>query len=163
MNDAPENDRHAVGGTAAVDTDDNGLVNGRDNRTMDDGLVGEGQREQNVMNTHRDDPLGDREGSYSVDERALNNEGLESAGAGRNTLDDDGLAGKMKMSLSGEEKLQLREERLNVDKEKVRTGEVRIDKHVETDHQEFDVPVRREEVTIERRPVDGKQRSRLIR
>jgi uncharacterized protein (TIGR02271 family) len=32
---------------------------------------------------------------------------------------------------------------------------VNVDKHVETEHQEFDVPVEREEVTVERRPVDG--------
>ncbi|MFA7746168.1 DUF2382 domain-containing protein [Salinicoccus roseus] len=54
-----------------------------------------------------------------------------------------------------EESLKLHEERLNVDKEKVKTGEVNIDKHTETERQEFDVPVEREEVTVERRPVDG--------
>ncbi len=58
----------------------------------------------------------------------------------------------------GEETLELHEERLNVDKEKVQTGEVRVDKHVETEHQEVDVPVEREEVEIERRPVAGERR-----
>lgn len=53
-----------------------------------------------------------------------------------------------------EESLKLHEERLNVDKENVKTGEVNIDKHTETERQEFDVPVEREEVTVERRPVD---------
>ena len=57
-----------------------------------------------------------------------------------------------------EETLELREERLNVDKENVKTGEVHVDKHVETERQEVDVPVEREEVEIERRPVSGEKR-----
>ncbi|CAM4267992.1 DUF2382 domain-containing protein [Jeotgalicoccus halotolerans] len=56
--------------------------------------------------------------------------------------------------LTEEERIQLREERVNVDKENVQTGEVTVDKHVETDRQEFDIPVEREEVVIERNPVD---------
>ncbi|MCJ0942997.1 DUF2382 domain-containing protein [Mammaliicoccus sciuri] len=55
-----------------------------------------------------------------------------------------------------EESVQLHEERLNVGKENVETGEASIDKHVVEEEQEFDVPVEREEVTIERRPVNEK-------
>ncbi len=55
-----------------------------------------------------------------------------------------------------EESVQLHEERLNVDKENVETGEASVDKHVVEEEQEFDVPVEREEVTIERRPVKEK-------
>lgn len=55
-----------------------------------------------------------------------------------------------------EEAVQLHEERLNVDKENVETGEASVDKHVVEEEQEFDVPVEREEVTIERRPVNEK-------
>lgn len=109
----------------------------KDNRVINDDMV-EGRRDQNVVDTERDGALGEREGRYNVDDRALNNDEF----ADRTDLTD-------------EEKIQLREERLNVDKENVKTGEVNIEKHVETDHQEFDVPVEREEVTIERRPVDG--------
>ena len=54
-----------------------------------------------------------------------------------------------------EERMTLREERLNVDKENVQVGEVGVDKRVTTKLEEFDVPVDREEVTVERRPVDG--------
>lgn len=57
-------------------------------------------------------------------------------------------------NLTEEERIQLREERVNVDKENVQTGEIKVDKHVETDRQEFDIPVEREEVVIERNPVD---------
>ncbi|WP_159314883.1 DUF2382 domain-containing protein [Mammaliicoccus sciuri] len=55
-----------------------------------------------------------------------------------------------------EESVQLHEERLNVDKENVETREASVDKHVVEEEQEFDVPVEREEVTIERRPVNEK-------
>ncbi|MBO3063736.1 DUF2382 domain-containing protein [Mammaliicoccus fleurettii] len=55
-----------------------------------------------------------------------------------------------------EESVQLHEERLNVDKENVETGEASVDKRVVEEQEEFDVPVEREEVTIERRPVNEK-------
>ncbi|ULG71929.1 DUF2382 domain-containing protein [Macrococcus brunensis] len=56
--------------------------------------------------------------------------------------------------LSHDEKIRLHEERLRVGKDNVQTGEVRIDKDVVEERQEFDVPVSRDEVTIERRRVD---------
>ena len=51
--------------------------------------------------------------------------------------------------------LRLREERLNVGKERVKTGEATIRKEVITEHQQVDVPLQREELVIERRPVSG--------
>ncbi|CAM4324800.1 DUF2382 domain-containing protein [Lacicoccus alkaliphilus] len=76
-------------------------------------------------------------------------------GAAAGTTRDAGAAGRT----DEEESLELREERLNVDKENVKTGEVQVDKHVETERQEVDVPVEREEVEIERRPVSGEKRA----
>ncbi|MEB8067503.1 DUF2382 domain-containing protein [Mammaliicoccus fleurettii] len=55
-----------------------------------------------------------------------------------------------------EDSVQLHEERLNVDKENVETGEASVDKRVVEEQEEFDVPVESEEVTIERRPVNEK-------
>lgn len=52
-----------------------------------------------------------------------------------------------------EERLALHEERLEVDKNRVQTGEVQVDKRVVEEEKTFDVPVEREEVHIERRPV----------
>jgi uncharacterized protein (TIGR02271 family) len=52
-----------------------------------------------------------------------------------------------------EESLRLHEERLNVDKERVQTGEVNVGKHVVEEVQSVEVPVSREEVDIERRAV----------
>lgn len=59
-------------------------------------------------------------------------------------------------SATDEERLRLHEERLNVDKERVQTGEVNVGKHVVEDTQTIEVPVEREEVYIERRPVNEK-------
>ena len=50
--------------------------------------------------------------------------------------------------------LERREERLTVDKQAEKAGEVRVGKHVVEEQQAVDVPVTREEVTIDRRSVD---------
>jgi len=53
------------------------------------------------------------------------------------------------------ERVQLREEQLQVNKQPVQTGEVGIRKEVVTEQKSINVPVNREEVVIERRPVSG--------
>jgi uncharacterized protein (TIGR02271 family) len=53
-----------------------------------------------------------------------------------------------------EETLQLREEELQARKQSVEAGEVRIGKEVVEERRTMDVPVSREEVTVERRPVN---------
>ena len=55
---------------------------------------------------------------------------------------------------SEEEHIELHEERLNVDKTRVQTGEVNVNKHVVEEEQTVEVPVEREEVYVERRTVD---------
>jgi uncharacterized protein (TIGR02271 family) len=57
--------------------------------------------------------------------------------------------------LTEAQRLALREEHLRIAKEQVPVGEVRIRKEVVTEQQRIDVPVTREEVVIERRPVTG--------
>src|SRR5699024_3185592 len=82
----------------------------------------------------------DNEGDYSVDERALNTSGGLADGTDEgydydeNEIRDSDDGNREREDLSEEERLQLREEHLNVDKENVQTGEVNVDKHVETDH-----------------------------
>lgn len=49
--------------------------------------------------------------------------------------------------------IKLREERLDVEKNQVQTGEVRIEKRVVEETRNIEVPVTHEEVVIERRPV----------
>jgi uncharacterized protein (TIGR02271 family) len=51
--------------------------------------------------------------------------------------------------------LQLREEKLNVNKERVSAGEVELKKEVTTERKTIEVPVEREEVVITRRDVSG--------
>jgi uncharacterized protein (TIGR02271 family) len=53
--------------------------------------------------------------------------------------------------------LTLSEEELAVGKRKVSAGEVSVHKHVETEHVTETVPLTRDEVTIERRPVTDRQ------
>ncbi|MGN7478721.1 DUF2382 domain-containing protein [Solibacillus silvestris] len=53
-----------------------------------------------------------------------------------------------------EERLALHEERLHVDKKRVQTGEVQVGKHIVEEQQTVEVPVEREEVYVERRPVN---------
>jgi uncharacterized protein (TIGR02271 family) len=50
--------------------------------------------------------------------------------------------------------LERREEQLNVDTQAEKAGEVHVGKHVVEEQQAVDVPVTREEVTIDRRSVD---------
>ncbi len=69
----------------------------------------------------------------------------------RGTYDRDvGTAGR---TLREGETMPLREEQLRTDKERVQAGEVRVGKDVVTEQREIDVPVTREEVVVERRPV----------
>jgi len=55
----------------------------------------------------------------------------------------------------GEQKLRLREEQLQAQKQQVQAGEVGIHKDVVTEEKTLNVPVSREEVYIERNPVSG--------
>ncbi len=54
-------------------------------------------------------------------------------------------------------RLRLREEQLNVSKERVQTGEVGLRKEVVEEQRTVNVPVTHEEVVLERRPVSGGQ------
>ncbi|HEU4453927.1 MAG TPA: PRC and DUF2382 domain-containing protein [Longimicrobium sp.] len=54
---------------------------------------------------------------------------------------------------TGEARLTLSEEELQIGKRTVTTGEVRVEKHVETELVRETVPVMREDVTVERRPL----------
>jgi uncharacterized protein (TIGR02271 family) len=59
----------------------------------------------------------------------------------------------------GEPRLTLAEEELEIQKRRHQAGEVDIRKHVETEHVRKQVPVMHEEVTVERRPVEGEMRT----
>jgi uncharacterized protein (TIGR02271 family) len=66
---------------------------------------------------------------------------------------DNRAAGATRTSVDDEERIVLAGEELDLRKQRVDAGAVEIDKRVETEHVRESVPVMREEVTIERRPV----------
>lgn len=53
--------------------------------------------------------------------------------------------------------IPVREERLRVRKQPTRVGEVKVRKETHTEHRTLEVPVRREEVVVERRPARGRR------
>ncbi|HYC32974.1 MAG TPA: YsnF/AvaK domain-containing protein [Gemmatimonadales bacterium] len=57
------------------------------------------------------------------------------------------------------QRLELREEELDVNTRQVQAGEVRLGKEVVTEQRSIEVPVSREEVVIERHPVAGREAS----
>src|SRR5207244_8977290 len=63
----------------------------------------------------------------------------------------------------GGQVMQVREEELHAHKQPVETGEARVRKEVVTEHKTLEVPVSREEVVVERRPVSGQAASSEIR
>ena len=64
---------------------------------------------------------------------------------------------------SADQTMKLHEEHLNVQKQPVNTGEVRVRKEVVTEHKTIDVPVQHEEVVIERRAATGAANRQDIR
>jgi uncharacterized protein (TIGR02271 family) len=82
-----------------------------------------------------------RHNAYDVDTRAARRTATSSAGAAA--------------SSGANETIQVHEEQLQVHKHPVQTGEVRLRKEVRTEHQTIDVPVKKEEVVIERHAVGG--------
>ncbi len=63
----------------------------------------------------------------------------------------------------GDDAMTRSEERLNVGKETVATGKARLRKWVETEHQQVDVPVRKEKVRLESEPITGDNRDQAYR
>ena len=61
------------------------------------------------------------------------------------------------------ESMQLKEERLRAEKHPVQAGEVRVGKEVHTETKQMDIPVQREEVVVERHPVQGRAASGDLR
>jgi len=68
---------------------------------------------------------------------------------------DTSGTGFPKASTEGEQRMKLREEQLNVQKQPVEAGEARLRKDVVSEQQSVDVPVTHEEVYVERRPGSG--------
>ncbi|MFJ7753345.1 YsnF/AvaK domain-containing protein [Peribacillus muralis] len=76
-----------------------------------------------------------------------------------NKEDVYGMNGQGRELPEDERTLKLREEQLSIDKERVQTGEVVINKEVNEQHKTINVPVEHEEVTVEHRSVTGREAS----
>lgn len=89
-------------------------------------------------------------------ERSLQHSyGGSTGGSGRDLYDDRGFWGSRRRGRENSAYLTRSEEELAVGKRKVKAGEVDVHKRVETEHVREKVPVTREEVTVERRPLSG--------
>lgn len=64
-------------------------------------------------------------------------------------------AAKAARRVEGEQRMQVREEELRATKRPVETGEVKVRKEARTEHKTMEVPVRREEVVVERHAATG--------
>lgn len=93
---------------------------------------------------------------YVDSEYGMNYENFNTAAAnltGNRRIEDDQQAHDTP-DLSDEQQMKLHEERLAVDKKWVESGSVDIHKKTVEEQQELDVPYEREEVEVERRPVN---------
>jgi uncharacterized protein (TIGR02271 family) len=76
---------------------------------------------------------------------------------GADVVDDAGVFANQPSSTAAEEqRIQLIAEVLRVHKERVQRGEVRLRKEVVTENQNIEVPVTREELVVERVPVENR-------
>lgn len=71
------------------------------------------------------------------------------------TGDAANTAANREAAVNNEGEIIRSEERLNVQKDKVQTGEARLRKYVVTDTETVEVPVTREEVRVERTPISA--------
>jgi len=99
-------------------------------------------------------------GAYDIEdrdtERAINRPVADNTGAASGYM-----AGGM-TDTAGQQRMELRQEELRADKQQVETGSVTLRKDVVEEQRSIDVPVTREEVTIERRPVERRPSDRPI-
>lgn len=115
--------------------------------------------DKNLQADASTDPLG-MKGELEADRAtgSLHGNYDHTADAQLKTVDTDRVRSEGKFNRSIEEvpeKMKVHEERLSVDKQQVRKGEVTVDKNVLEDRKKVDIPVEHEEITIERRPVSG--------
>jgi uncharacterized protein (TIGR02271 family) len=101
--------------------------------------------------THYDDSsfFGSRRGSRSTSGAA----GMHASGRSGESRSAIGRSGESR-TVEGQERLTLSEEELNVRKSRHEAGEMRVGKHVETEHVSRDVPVEREVASVERHRLD---------
>jgi len=83
--------------------------------------------------------------------------GADLGSKGQGVSSSSSTPARTHQSAEGTQSLQLREEELRAEKERVQAGEVRVRKEVVSEERTIEVPVTREEVVIERRPASEGQ------
>ncbi|HYX36473.1 MAG TPA: YsnF/AvaK domain-containing protein [Oligoflexus sp.] len=147
-------DQGLAGTRSSLDSDRSGLndqsLSGtRTNFDRDLGLSGtrtDMDRDQSLMGTRtdmdRDLGLSDTRTDISRDQ----------------SLSGNRLDSTMETSMDSDRVMELREEQLDVYTERMQTGEVQLRKEIVTETRTIEVPVTREEIVVERRPLDGEAR-----
>jgi len=102
-----------------------------------------------------------RHGAYDMSTRGSSATADTSAAARTGTAARSAAA--CDATAGGADTFQVKEERLHAQKRPVEAGEVNVRKEVHTETKTVEVPVQREEVVIERRPVHGRAASEGIR
>lgn len=125
------------GTDAGTVTTDSGTTDSRQDDSISTGTGFSGGRDTNRTS-----------GTYDENDTTRRGSDIDRTDATLGTDRTDRTAG------TDEETLRLHEERLQVDKDRVQTGEVNVGKHVVEENRTIDVPVEREEIVIERRPVN---------
>lgn len=108
------------------------------------------------MGLDRDSSLTNTRGDFSADTSLSSN---------RRDFDRDQTLSGARLdsdydsNLDSERVMELREEQLDVRTERMQTGEVQLRKEIITENRTVEVPVTREEIVVERRPLDGEPRA----
>jgi len=93
-------------------------------------------------------------GNRAEEARAcLYESGADLGSMGRGLSTGAETSGRGSRSEAGSQHIELREEELRAEKQRVQAGEVRVRKEVVSEERTIEVPVTREEVVIERRPA----------
>ena len=93
-------------------------------------------------------------GSRAEEARAcLYESGADLGSMGRGMTAGAGATGRGSRSDEDTQRIELKEEELHAEKQRVQAGEVRVRKEVVSEERTIEVPVTREEVVIERRPA----------
>jgi uncharacterized protein (TIGR02271 family) len=97
-----------------------------------------------------------RFGAYDMSTRGAATASTERAGASTTATKPHTAAGTHHTTAAAGDTMQLKEEHLHAEKRPVEAGEVHVRKEVHTETKHLEVPVQREEVVVERHPVQGR-------
>src|SRR5215208_6844104 len=92
----------------------------------------------------------------------LSESGADLGSVGRGMRTSATAADRSPGSSEASQRIELHEEELRAEKERVQVGEVRVRKEVVSEDRTLEVPVTREEVVVERRPAAGRTGSGSI-